>query len=119
MFVFFDEELVSFFTKESETIAYGADALRIISYGYICYSWGMVMTQAFNGAGDTRTPTRINFVCFWLIQLPLAWTLTNWIDVGPQGVYWSVAISETILAAGAIAIFRSGQWKEAQIGGEE
>ena len=119
VFVLFDEELVSIFTSDERTIGFGADALRIIAYGYVFYSWGMVITQAFNGAGDTRTPTRINFVCFWMIQLPLAWTLSYALDIGPPGVYYSVAIAESFLAAAAIILFRRGDWKKTQIGGEE
>jgi len=107
--------LISFFTSKPDTSAIGVSALRIISYGYVAYAWGMVMTQAFNGAGDTMTPTRINLFCFWFFQIPLAWTLSRALDVGPAGVFWSVCLSETALAVVAILLFRRGRWKETRL----
>jgi Na+-driven multidrug efflux pump len=85
--------------------------LRTISYGYVFYAWGLVMMQAFNGAGDTMTPTRLNFVCFWIVQVPLAYALAHGADLGPSGVFWSVALSESLLAVLAILVFRRGRWK--------
>ena len=109
------ETLVTFFSNRMETIQYGADALRIMSYGYMFYAWGMVMTQAFNGAGDTMTPTRINLVCFWFLQIPLAWTLAQKVQLGPSGVFWSIALAESVLAVVAILIFRRGRWKQTEL----
>jgi len=86
-------------------------SLRIISLGYLFFAHGMVISQAFNGAGDTRTPTWINFICFWLIQIPLAYALAFPFEMGSHGVYWAVAISESILALFCIVIFRQGKWK--------
>ena len=110
--------LVSFFSDRPDTTRHGVDALRIISYGYIFYAWGMVMTQAFNGAGDTMTPSRINLVCFWCLQIPLAWALSQKIELGPSGVFWSVALAESVLAVVSIAVFRRGRWKEVQLSSE-
>ena len=107
--------LLSLFTDDAATLAYGTDALRIISYGYPFYAWGMVTTQAFNGAGDTWTPTRINLVCFWMIQVPMAWWLSTQTELGPRGVFWSIAIAETLLALAAMAIFKRGGWKEVKL----
>jgi putative MATE family efflux protein len=111
--------LLSFFTTDPETLKHGNDALRIISYGYPFYAWGMVLTQAFNGAGDTWTPTYINLFCFWVIQVPLAWWLSGSTELGPQGVFWSIGISETVLALTAMAIFKRGRWKTVQLAADE
>lgn len=107
--------LIGIFTGEPDTAAVGVAALRILSYGYVFYAWAMVLTQAFNGAGDTMTPTKINFFCFWLLQIPLAWTLARPLEVGPPGVFWSVCIAETLLAFVAFVIFRRGGWKQTQL----
>ncbi len=115
VFVALDEPLVAFFSENVDTVRHGANALRIISYGYVFYAWGMVVTQAFNGAGDTMTPTRINLVCFWFLQIPLAWILAEKLGAGPSGVFWAVAIAEAILAVLSIAIFRRGRWKETRL----
>lgn len=115
LFLAFAPELVAFFTDKPETHAIGVQALRTLAYGYVFYAWGMVIAQAFNGAGDTQTPTRINFFCFWCFQIPLAWTLAHPLGMGPQGVFWSVCIAESVLAAVAILLFRRGKWKQMQI----
>ena len=91
--------------------ATGAEGLRIISYGYAAYAWGMVMVQAFNGAGDTVTPTWINLFCYWLFQIPMAWTLATAMGLGPTGVYWAITIAETVIAIVAVLFFRRGTWK--------
>jgi Na+-driven multidrug efflux pump len=106
---------VRIFTDRAETIAVGVSALRTLSYGYVFYAWGLVATQAFNGAGDTATPTRLNFFCFWCFQLPLAWTLSGPLELGPLGVFWSVCVAESVLALAAVWLFRRGRWKEARI----
>jgi len=92
-------------------MAVGADCLRIVSYGYVLYAWELVMIQAFNGAGDTMTPTRINLVCFWLIEIPVAYVLAMKTSVGAHGVYWSIVIAESIAGLVAIHLFRRGKWK--------
>ena len=115
VFLVFARPLVGIFTDEAATIEIGVTALRTLSYGYVFYAWGMVMVQAFNGAGDTLTPTWMNLFCFWLLQIPLAWTLANAVGMGPTGVFWAVCISETVLAVVAIAWFRRGSWRTKQV----
>jgi putative MATE family efflux protein len=110
-FVLFAEPLIGVFTSDPLVRALGADCLRIVSYGYAAYAWGMVMVQAFNGAGDTVTPTWINLFCYWLFQIPLAWTLAARLDLGPDGVYWAITIAESLIAVVAVVIFRRGAWK--------
>ena len=114
-FIVFAEPLVGVFTTDPAVRAAGSDCLRIISYGYAAYAWGMVMVQAFNGAGDTVTPTWINFFCYWLFQIPLAWTLATVLGIGPPGVYWAITIAETVLALVSIVFFRRGAWKKRMV----
>ena len=95
--------------------AYVVDCLRIVSLGYGFYAVGMIVTQAINGAGDTDTPTLINLVCFWLVQLPLAWWLTRMVGWGPQGVFASIAIADALVAIIAVIVFRRGRWKLRQV----
>jgi len=116
VFLVFAPELIAIFTDAEETRALGVQALRTLSYGYVFYAWGMVLAQAFNGAGDTLTPTRLNLFCFWLFQIPLAWGLAHPAGMGPAGVFWSVCLSESLLALAALVVFRRGRWKEARIG---
>jgi putative MATE family efflux protein len=111
-FVSFAPWLVAIFTNDPQITPVAVASLRIISYGYIFYSWGMVLTQAFNGAGDTMTPTYINMVCFWMLQIPMAWWMSNGLEFGPSGVFWAVAIAESILAVIAALAFRRGRWKK-------
>jgi putative MATE family efflux protein len=115
VFVSMAEGLVSLFQTEPTIVAVGARALRVISYGYVFYAWGMVMMQAFNGAGDTMTPTWVNLLCFWGGQIPLAWALANAAGLGPEGIFWSVTLSETVLALVMIELFRRGRWKGRQV----
>jgi Na+-driven multidrug efflux pump len=114
-FVFFAAELIGIFTREPDVVPFGVAALRYISYGYVFYAWGMVITASFNGAGDTYTPTLINAVCFWLLQIPMAYWLANKTSLGVNGVFLSVTISESILAVIAMALFRRGKWKEVKV----
>ena len=107
----FPEALVGIFTDDADALRYGADALRIVAYGYGFYAVGLIMMQAFNGAGDTVTPTWLNAICFWLLQLPLAYALAQWLGLGPDGVFSAAAISESVLAVLAWAVFRRGTWK--------
>jgi len=90
-------------------------ALRIISLGYVFYGVGMVLTNAFNGAGDTRTPTIINLFCFWAFQIPLAWVLTRYLDFGPSGVFIAIVVTESTLTVVSFVIFRRGKWKKVKI----
>jgi len=103
--------LVALFTDDPQVSPVARASLRIISYGYVFYAWGMVLTQAFNGAGDTRTPTWMNLICFWMLQIPLAWSLSDLVWGDPRGVFWAVALAESALAILAAVIFRRGHWK--------
>ncbi len=114
-FVFFARPLVGLFTTDDGVVPVAVTALRLISYGYIFYAWGMVITSAFNGAGDTYTPTLINILCHWMIQLPLAWTLSFRLNLGPNGVFLAVAIAESMVAVIAVLAFRRGTWKTQKV----
>ncbi len=106
--------ILSIFSSNPNVIDAGSTSLRIICVGYVFFAYGMVLGQAFNGAGDTYTPTVINIIAFWLIQIPLAYTLVQ-LDYGTAGVYWSIAISESILALISIYVFRKGKWKKVKV----
>ena len=112
VFVIFAEPLVGIFTTDPAVVPYGVDCLRYISYGYIFYAYGMVMVQAFNGAGDTYTPTVINLFCYWLFQIPLAYWLAIPAGLGAQGVFLAITIAESLLAVVSVFAFRRGKWKE-------
>ncbi|GIV62220.1 MAG: MATE family efflux transporter [Rhodothermaceae bacterium] len=103
--------LVMLFTTDPAVIPYGTACLRIVSYSYVFWAFGMVVVQAFNGAGDTDTPTWINLVCFWLIQIPLAYLLARPLEMGPNGVFAAIAIAQAILAVLGVLAFRQGRWK--------
>ncbi len=109
------DEFMRFFTSEAAVIEAGVLCLRIVCAGYIFFAYGMVISQAFNGAGDTRTPTLINFVCFWLLEIPLAYVLALQLAWGPAGVYWAIAISESVLALTCVVLFRRGKWKTVEV----
>jgi putative MATE family efflux protein len=111
LFVFFSKAIISLFSFDEAVISYGAKALQIIGFGYIFYGIGMVMTQALNGAGDTKTPTLINFVCFWLLQVPLAYYLAIVLDLKSTGVFIAVPAAETFIALAAWYYFKKGKWK--------
>jgi len=115
LFLLFSEWIIKFFTYEPEVIKYGSLALKIMGSGYIFYGLGMVMSQALNGAGDTQTPTWINFICFWLIQIPLAYVLANSFNLRSTGAFLSMPIAETLLALAAWYYFRKGKWKEVKV----
>jgi len=90
-------------------------ALQIIGAGYIFYGIGMVMIQSLNGAGDTRTPTWINFIGFWLFQIPFAWMLAKVFNMGPTGAFIAVPVAETFIALAAWYYFKKGKWKEVKV----
>src|SRR5262249_2799232 len=114
-YIFCNERLIRIFTSEPGVVVAGAQCLRIVAYGYIAYAWGMVMPQAFNGAGDTFTPTKINFFCFWLLEIPLAYFLAISLNVKQTGVYWSIVIAEATASVVAILLFRRGTWKATKV----
>jgi putative MATE family efflux protein len=107
--------LVRIFTADPAVVQAGALAMRIISCGYVFFGFGMIVTQAINGAGDTRTPTILNFICFWLLEIPLAWLLAMYFNWGQTGVYWSIVLSESAMALAAIWVFRQGRWKSTAV----
>ncbi len=115
LFILFPEFFIRLFIDEPNVVASGAVCLRIISYGYLAYGFGMVMVQAFNGAGDTATPTKINFFCFWILEIPLAWFLALPSGMGEKGVYTAIVIAETMMTVVGILLFRRGRWKTRQV----
>jgi len=115
LFLVFTQEIVSIFTQDKLVLHYASDTLRFISYSYGFFAIGMIVVQAFNGAGDTMTPTKINFFCYWLVQIPLAYLLAKGLDLGPTGVFLAITLSQSLLAFVGIIIFRKGHWKLKQI----
>ena len=111
LFVFFSDFIIGLYTSNAVILAYGSQALQIIGLGYIFYGIGMVMIQALNGAGDTKTPTWINIICFWTIQIPLAWLLAVYFELGPVGAFIAIPSAETVLALLAFYYFKKGKWK--------
>lgn len=109
------DAIASVFANTEEVRQFVTMALRIISTGYIFYGVGMVMTSALNGAGDTKTPTVINICCFWLFQIPLAYLLAKYFELGPKGVFLSIPIAETAITISAYILFRKGKWKEVKV----
>ncbi len=105
------EWIVSIFTRERVVVDYAVDALRIISAGYVFYGIGMVMINAFNGAGDTWTPTWINLFGFWAFQIPLAYLLAKIFQLGPLGVFIAIPVAEVAITIASIILFRRGKWK--------
>jgi putative MATE family efflux protein len=115
VFFAFPRQLMGLFTAEPGVVAIGAEWLRVLSYSYFVYGWWMVSVQAFNGAGDTVTPTKINLVFFWLIQIPLAWLLALQLDLQATGVFWAVFVSETSVGLFTLWLFSRGRWKTARV----
>jgi putative MATE family efflux protein len=115
VFLVSSRPILNFFTDDKEVIDYGTNCLQIIALGYLFYGYGMVITQSFNGAGDTRTPTILNLIFFWLVQIPLAYLLSSTFGFGANGVFSAVPIAETALAITGIIIFKKGKWKEMKI----
>lgn len=111
IFIVYPMQVVSLITSDPEVIPFAAESLRIISYGFLFYGLGMVMIQAFNGAGDTNTPTYINFFCFWLLEIPLAWFLAITVGMEQNGVYFSIVAAESTIAIVALILFLKGKWK--------
>ncbi|MDX1638347.1 MAG: MATE family efflux transporter [Balneolaceae bacterium] len=114
-FFLWAEELVLLFTTNQEVVSIGTLCLRIICLGYLFYAWGMVISQAFNGAGDTDTPTLLNFICFWLVEIPVAYLLALTLDIGEEGVFYAIVIAESMLGILGIWLFKKGTWKTRQV----
>lgn len=115
VYYFFNTRLMSIFTDNQNVIAIGAEWLRILSYAYFVYGWWMVTVQAFNGSGDTKTPTKINLVFFWLIQIPLSYWLAITLDWQHSGVFWAVFFSETAVGLFTLWLFKQGKWKKTKV----
>lgn len=115
IFIFLSPQIISFFTDQDEVKKIGISALQIIGSGFIFYGIGMVMIQSLNGAGDTRTPTWINFVGFWLFQIPLAYYFVTFTDWGLNALFAAIPIAETSIAVMAFIIFRQGKWKKVKV----
>lgn len=118
VFVIFADPIVGFFTHAAagpEVHAYGTSCLRIIASAFLFYAYGMVITQSFNGAGDTRTPTIINLFIFWLYEIPLAYLLAFHFGMGPRGVFFAVTLAFSTLAVVSALIFRRGRWKTRRV----
>lgn len=115
IFIFLSPQIISFFTDQDEVQKIGISALQIIGSGFIFYGIGMVMIQSLNGAGDTRTPTWINFVGFWLFQIPLAYYFVTFTDWGLNALFAAIPIAETSIAVMAFIIFRQGKWKKVKV----
>jgi putative MATE family efflux protein len=103
--------IIRLFIQDPEVVLPGIQALRIISVGFVFYGLGMVLIQSFNGAGDTVTPTKVYFLCFWLIELPLAWILSKPMGMGETGTFISIVAAESLLTVVAYYLFRKGKWK--------
>jgi putative MATE family efflux protein len=110
-FIVFAPQIIWLFTAEPQVAKYGVDCLRIVSYGFLFYAYGMVIGQSFNGAGDTWTPTIINLFVFWLWEIPLAYVLGVVLGIGPRGVFVAMMIAFSTLALVSGAVFRRGKWK--------
>ena len=103
------------FTADPEVQRFAVGCLRTVSLGFVFYAFGMVLTSAFNGAGDTWTPTWINLVVFWLVEIPLAWWLATVVGLGPWGVFWALTVAYSLLAVVSAALFRRGRWKATNV----
>lgn len=114
-FILFAGPVVRLFTHDPAVVAIGAACLRIVSVGNIGYAYEMVMIQGFNGAGDTLTPTIINFLGFIVLEIPLAYALALPLGLRSNGVYWAITISESAIAVGMVVLFRRGRWKQQKV----
>lgn len=113
LFVFFARPLVGIFTSDPPVVELAVTALRIVALGFAFFAYGMVAIQAFNGAGDTRTPMLVNAGSFWLCKIPLAYLLARVIGIGPAGVFIAVSAAYSLQSVVAAALFRRGRWRNA------
>ena len=109
------QQLIAIFTDDPAVAPYGVQCLRIVAAGFLFYGYGMVLTQAFNGAGDTRTPTWIHLGCLWMWELPLAWVLAHPLGFGPMGVFIAVSVAFSTLALVSGVLFSRGTWKTKRV----
>ncbi len=115
VFWLFSNQIIGIFTQEPEVLRYGTSALHIIAYGFAFYGLGMVLETAFNGAGDTWTPTYLNIFVFWLFEIPVAYLLAYYYGLGPEGVFWAITIAFSLLAIASAVLFRRGKWKSKMV----
>jgi putative MATE family efflux protein len=115
VFWLFSNQIISIFSQEPEVLRYGTSALHIIAYGFTFYGLGMVLETAFNGAGDTWTPTYLNFFVFWLFEIPTAYLLAYYFGLGPEGVFWAITVAFSLLAIASALLFKRGKWKEKKV----
>jgi putative MATE family efflux protein len=111
VYIIFPGPFIRLFIDDPAVLSSGIECLRIVSVGFIAYGFGMVMTNSFNGAGDTTTPLKINIFAYWLIEIPLAWILAIKSGMNENGVFWSIVIAESVMTLVAYLIFRRGKWK--------
>jgi putative MATE family efflux protein len=114
-FIALSAPITWFFSQEPEVHFYASRALWVIALGFPFYAAGMCLTSAFNGAGDTGTPTRLNLLCFWLFEIPFAWFLADRISTGPTGVFLAITVAFSLLALASLLLFRRGKWKSVQV----
>ncbi|WP_416866588.1 MAG: MATE family efflux transporter [Imperialibacter sp.] len=115
VFLVFAEQVITVFTPDEAVVSFGKQSLQIICLGYVFFAYGMVLIQAFNGAGDTRTPSVINIFVFWVFQIPFAYWLAVTMEWGPSGVFWAIAVAHSLLAIIGVIIFKRGRWKTVQV----
>ena len=115
LFVLLCAPITRLFSQEPEVHRYATQALWVIALGFPFYAAGMCMTSAFNGAGDTGTPTRLNLLCFWLFEIPFAWCLADRLSGGPTGVFIAITLAFSLLALAGLIVFRRGAWKNVQV----
>ncbi len=107
--------MVALFGPDPGTAAFAVQFLQVVCAGFFFYAYGMVLTQSFNGAGDTWTPTWINLGCFWLFEIPAAYVLAYPLGMGPRGVFLALALAYSALAVVSGVIFKQGRWKEKNV----
>ena len=112
MMLLFTWPIVGLFTNELAVVEYAVQCLTIFAFAFVAWGVGMALIQAFNGAGDTMTPTWINVLCFWVVQVPLAYFLALSLGFGPVGVFWAVFASDILTGIVGYLVFRRGVWKE-------
>lgn len=115
IYIFFAPTFLSWFSSDPLVVENGATCLQVLAAGYIAYAYGMVVIQSFNGSGDTTTPTMINFLCFWVFQLPFAYFTAITFDFGPQGVFWAITLSQVLIAIIGVWLFKKGTWKTVSV----
>lgn len=115
IYLLFAKQIILLFSQEPEVVKYGSLCLQVIAAGYVFYAYGMVVIQSFNGSGDTKTPTYINFICFWLFQLPVAYVSAITLNLGPKGVFWAITVAEVLIAVIGVIWFKKGHWKTVKV----